>query len=119
MIVVIDDERTFDSDEEIIYLRSADEALAWLAKWLVRDFNRLIGVPEEKISQLWLDHDLGDGDDIGIVVDFLLVIHPNFPRIESIMVHSQNPVGASRVVEDAEMLCKNVIRTGLPKLVTQ
>jgi hypothetical protein len=105
-IVVIDDERTFQGNVDI-YLRSSDEALLWLAKVAVNQYYNY----GEPVQELWLDHDLGNGDDICIVVDFLMLL--DF-QIEKIWVHSQNPT-----VDWMVQVLRNkynVSRSGLPTL---
>jgi len=99
LIVVVDDERTFHQRRsvtgpvpEIVYLRNSKDALAFLAEqwtnyWVSN------GSP---IKELWLDHDLGNGDDIGRVVNFLIATsqthHPwGNAWISGILIHSQNP----------------------------
>jgi hypothetical protein len=108
MIIVVDDERVFTDERfrDAIYLRTEDEAILFFAKW----FNRQCDVPygaEDHIDEVWFDHDLGEGNGDGHSVArffarmeyalgselFLRVVH-------GVFVHSQNPVGASRIVDD-------------------
>jgi len=116
--VVIDDERTFDTDIDVIYLRSSDEALAWLAKWWLRNISRPMGAEEEGLQELWFDHDLGEGDDASVIAKFLMELNlrGELPMIKSIKVHSQNPVGA-RNLADLLHGCALYVRTSsLPNL---
>jgi len=83
-IVVIDDERTFAGNGSEIYFRNSSDGITFLAKKLI-DQKMHYGEP---IQELWLDHDLGEGDDICVVVDFLVLVDL---EIERIYVHSQNP----------------------------
>lgn len=109
--VVIDDERTFSdkyAQGERIYLRNSSDALVFLAKhWVEYTMNY-----GEKII-LFLDHDLGEGDDIRIVVDFLCV--SQMQGIEAIFIHSQNPVSEKLVLplQNAGYIASKV---PLPKL---
>jgi hypothetical protein len=81
-IIVIDDERTFGFHAD--YYKNSSDALSALSKILVNQKLRYA----DSIKELWLDHDLGNGDDIRIVVDFLYVVDI---MIDNIFVHSQNP----------------------------
>lgn len=116
--VVIDDERTFDTNIDVIYLRSSDEALAWLAKWWLRNVSRPMGVEEDFIQELWFDHDLGDGDDASVVAKFLYELknRGDLPMIKTIMVHSQNPVGARNLADLLYGCARHVQTSALPKL---
>lgn len=116
--LIIDDERTFDFDEydaclcrtpRIYYERSSDSGLSALAR-LYTEFNLRYGDQIE----LWLDHDLGNDDDIGIVVDFLTVV-PMQEMVTCIYVHSQNP-SSDRIVPVLKKAGYNCQRSPLPKL---
>lgn len=121
IIVVVDDERTFDVDLPVTYLRTEDEALAWFARWWLK--HETTWHYEESppaIGQLWLDHDLGDGQDVMVVVRFLRQLSATSRYglpITHTLVHTQNPVGGQNIVD----LCNtfmdgSVTRTGLPDL---
>lgn len=111
MIIVIDDERTFDGYGDVTYCRSSTEGLAtltqvWSAQWLRRG---------ESIRELWLDHDLGKADTIWPVVDFLyLVSHTDKPlEIGWVYIHTMNPSGALGVLGVLEARY-NATRVPLP-----
>lgn len=90
MIVVIDDERTFFGHVDH-YFRTSDEALSGLVRmWMDWSFRYGDSI------QLYLDHDLGENDDIMPVVEFLVSIKTNF--IERIFVHTQNPSAADKMM---------------------
>ena len=114
-IIVIDDERTFanyalnSNVKQPEYYRTSDAGLLAVAKHTVE-----YAVRYGEKAELWLDHDLGNGDDIRIVVDFLIV-NPT-PSISRILIHSQNPVSADLVdvLTHSGYVCDKV---GLPKLM--
>jgi len=85
LIVVIDDERTFNTDDNIVYLRTENEALAFLARTYCEASLRY-----GPAIELYLDHDLGENQDIRIVVDFLVCLG-GVPWVSDVWVHSQNP----------------------------
>lgn len=124
MIVVIDDERTFDTDEEVIYLRTADEALAWFAKWWTTNENRPAFCDPRKIDQLWFDHDLGPGGDATVVANFLATLNrrglapvgEGLLPISTIYIHSQNPVGSQNLWCILSGCASVVTNCGLPPL---
>lgn len=109
-IVVIDDERTFKSNEDIIYLRNSKDAVHFLVDVWISGY--------KPVAQLYLDHDLGENDDVMIVVDFLdLISQGSYPiPISSILVHSQNPSAADKIVRTLANGC-DVARIALPELV--
>ena len=120
VILVIDDERTFNTNhEQIVYARSSREGMSELAlAWT--NFSLYYG---EKV-QLWLDHDLGENDTIMPVVDFLYVaanseaansLTPLTKVIDNIFVHSQNPT-ADKIIGVLDGFYK-IRRVSLPKLV--
>ena len=85
--VVIDDLRSHRGPA--IHLRNSTEALDWLRQH-----------EDAHIDELWLDHDLGGDDTIRPVVHYLeercFVGTPL--SINTIYVHSANPVGGSWVM---------------------
>ena len=97
--VVVDDLRTFDSDEDIIYLRNAKDAIFFI-------FERFNKAYMDPITDLYLDHDLGYDEDMNKttimpVVDFLVFLaqtEKSWTIVHKIFVHSQNPVGVENVV---------------------
>lgn len=117
-VVVIDDERTFDTDEPIVYLRTADEALAYLAAWWTMNLRAPMDC-ELWIDALYLDHDLGPGQDAGVVADFLSCLReigPELPILE-VFVHTQNPVGAKNLLATCANIGQSVTRIPLPNLI--
>lgn len=119
-IVIIDDERTFETspDDNVTYLRTEQEALAYFAKWWTQF---LSGGYDCQIDELWFDHDLGDGGEALSVAKFLWALSGtleglNMP-IEAIFVHSQNPVGAERILDYCEAITLRARRVPLPTLV--
>lgn len=125
MIIVIDDERTFRTGEllpmvEVKYARTSMEGLAAIAKaWTdyVVNYGNMV--------DLYLDHDLGENDTIGKVVDFLWVAGKSgnsdvctLPDvIANIFVHSQNPTAGDMILPMLQPLYNNVKRIALPDLV--
>jgi hypothetical protein len=120
--LVIDDERTFTNrglgltvafpnivqGEHVTYARNSHDGLAEIARHFVNStMHYAPGI------YLFLDHDLGEGDTIGVVVDFLCVA--KVPYIKEILIHSQNPVSADyvKVLTSAGYSCKKI---GLPEL---
>lgn len=137
MIIVIDDERTFALEKpelpgyvEVKYARTSDEGLAVLAKawtdYILRYGNMILRYGN--MVDIYLDHDLGEGDTIMPVVDFLYVIGKtaarnrplvySFPDVVSnIFVHSQNPTAGDTIIPLLSPLYKNVQRISLPELL--
>lgn len=106
MIVVIDDERTFHpqafGEEEILYLRTSQDALLWFAEWVAQT-NFLPSGATADVTQIWFDHDLGSmsaGDGV-LVAKYIALVKKYDPSFiledASIYVHSQNPVGARNI----------------------
>lgn len=83
-VLVIDDLRCFPFDAK--YARNAVDGLALLASraW----------------DEVWLDHDLGDGVDIGPVVDLLCerAVWGDPMPVGRIVVHSANPPASEQMV---------------------
>ena len=128
MIIVIDDERTFALEKpelpgyvEVKYARNSVEGIAAIANaWT--DFVLRYG----NMIDLYLDHDLGEGDTIMPVVDFLYVMGsirsqpelvPFKGLIANIFVHSQNPTAGDTIIPLLSPLYKKVQRIALPELV--
>lgn len=102
-IVVIDDERTFDpgsAGESILYIRNSEEALSFLVRLWIDQYDR--GAPD--LEELWLDHDLGGFDTIMPVVRFLsLCLRVKAPLgVGRIMVHTMNPTAKQNIVRDLQ-----------------
>lgn len=115
LTIVVDDERTLN-EEGAVHLRTSAEALSYLALLWTRHRRRLSFAEPQSIT-LWLDHDLGDGDDSNPVALFLVELARLDPKdllpIECIYVHSQNPVGKQNL---RKALCKYypTLCVGLP-----
>jgi hypothetical protein len=114
LVVVVDDERTFQTDSEVIYCRSSNEALSTLSKIWINQWYRKGTV----IAELWLDHDLSADDTIMPVVEWLslMAIHPDNPLITQIYVHTQNPVGGESIMSRLGAAGYNVKRVPLPEM---
>lgn len=89
--VLIDDLRHFDNPMPgDIILRTSTDALEWLRS------------NTEPVSELWLDHDLGGDDTIGVVIDELsFQAFTNSLATELyglIIVHTSNPAGAAMML---------------------
>lgn len=98
LILVVDDLRSFpplEDRSQVLYARTSQEGIAVLEDLHAR------GV---EISELWLDHDLGepDGqlDDVRPVVDWILekCVWDDPPQIQRIVVHTSNSQGAAMMV---------------------
>lgn len=92
-VLVVDDLRRFDpiiDGGEITYARRSADAIHLLSR------NKDSGY-----EQVWLDHDLGENDDIRVVVRWILEYKP---KIGNVMVQSMNPVGAEWIVRSLEKL---------------
>lgn len=94
MIVVVDDLRLFRAFPAT-YARTSSEAVELLTDRHSR---------KETIDELWLDHDLGGGDDINPVVNWIMkhCVWNDRPRIEHIVVHTSNPVGAAMITRSLQ-----------------
>jgi hypothetical protein len=130
MILVIDDERTFAQDPNLVgyvdwvYARTSDEGIVAIVKAWTN-----YALHYGNMVDLYLDHDLGEGDTIMPVVDFLyvagrqsgimnpsdMVRPPQF--ISNIFIHSQNPTAGDTIIPLLSPLYSNVQRIPLPKLV--
>jgi hypothetical protein len=118
-IIVLDDERTFDTDSVTKYLRTATEGLAYFAELFTKNSTIPYGVVPDVIHELWLDHDLGEGGgEATTVVNFISALSRTNSRIyiQSIFVHSQNPVGAANLMASCQGLAPTVRRVPLPDL---
>ena len=124
MIVVIDDERTFTQPVDR-YARTSDEGLGLLARFFTQWYMAPYG-GSQPIEELWLDHDLGNGDDIRPVVDFLISLgdatdyddgHGSMVSgfISNIYVHSQNPT-VDWMIGTLSEYYPNVKRVPLPEM---
>lgn len=122
MIIVIDDERTFDIDTaaNVWYARTSDEGILQIAKaWT--NFTLHYG---ETIEAIYLDHDLGEDDTIVPVVEFLYNLGYTVGKgvysftdiVGDIYIHSQNPTAATMIIPLLSPLYSNVQRIPLPEL---
>lgn len=101
MIIVIDDERTFEDEQfdDAIYLRTSQAAIYWLALYITRAHTAPIGATTP-IQEIWFDHDLGEKseDDSVVVADFLGMMISFTGETDlfyglKLYIHTQNPVG--------------------------
>ena len=117
MIIVIDDERTFDFND-VTYFRDGQTAMVWFAL-------RCSGashLPEgalEPISEIWFDHDLGPKSNFdALAVARFVALMKAFDlgdiKDASIYVHSQNPVGAEQIMN--AFYSGDAVRVSLPPL---
>lgn len=130
MIVVIDDERTFQADKEVIYLRDQDAAILFFAKLWNDNLSAPLGA-QQVIDEVWFDHDLGEGGGNGLAVAelFANLSSSYFDMTDgkilarSVLVHSQNPVGADSIYRLLKSrlthLGTDVLRVPLPPLAGQ
>lgn len=120
-ILIIDDERSFahnfEPDEaEVIYRRNVGDALSLLVSIWNEDC--LFDWHPYGFDEIWLDHDLGDGGDIMVIVHWfasIAFLRRGFP-VRKIYVHSMNPVGAENIVNRLKPNY-DVQRCALPELV--
>lgn len=112
--------------DHVVYLRTVDQALAWFAKWWTENENRPLMASPRTIDELWFDHDLGDSGEAIVVARFLSALNRAgvdgmnvnmMLAIDSINVHSQNPIGAENLLRELAGCAGVVTRQGLPKLL--
>ena len=124
MILLIDDLRSFRHEVvsgievPIFTARTSEEALTWL-----NGFIHMHGNTTLPIDQLWLDHDLGmipnrgrtsgkeDIEDTTIpFVQELIKLHDegNHVSINSVIVHSSNPVGVRNIMNKLRPIYPNI-----------
>jgi hypothetical protein len=86
LTVLVDDVRAFKDGRPALMARSSQEALSLLEE-----------LGDERIDDLWLDHDLVGGDTIRPVVEFLvrLAVEGSPLDVGQIHIHTAN-VGAGR-----------------------
>lgn len=86
MILVVDDLRVFRDDLDVVYARTLNETAPYLT---AACSGKIV------ISELWLDHDLGQSEDIRELVDHLdqLAIEGEKLPLDCIRIISANPVG--------------------------
>jgi hypothetical protein len=92
LVLVIDDERRFDPN---LCAKSRVDAEHFTSS--MDGFKRILQAiqDDEIIDELWLDHDLGDGDttrDLVLMMCEDCVMGKPWP-IRNIYIHSANPVG--------------------------
>lgn len=99
MILVVDDLRQWGAVDGVVYARTYAEAIDALES-------------TDRVSQLWLDHDLGEGKsgyDVALwLEERALVGRP--VDIDLVVVHSQNPVGVRRIVVALERYYEVVVQ---------
>lgn len=95
MIVLIDDERSFISEQRnAVVLRNSSEALNWLSK-----VNK-----NTSIDQLWLDHDLGivNGEKDTIIPFVRKLEEMSYfgegLNIGKVVVHTSNNIGGDEIM---------------------
>ncbi|WIM93416.1 hypothetical protein ACTOB_005393 [Actinoplanes oblitus] len=90
MMVLIDDLRSF-----------ADGRTAEVARTSAAGVALLDRLREQRIDELWLDHDLGDDDTIWPVVAVLerAAFEERPFDIGLILIHSANPGGAAKMIQ--------------------
>lgn len=95
LIVIVDDLRSFVDKRECVVLRTAQDAKAWLKEH-----------QDERIDELWLDHDLGfrSESDIGTVLELLeeAAVNGKPYDIGTVYAHSANPYGRNMVIRALE-----------------
>lgn len=92
MKVFVDDTKRPYSDDWVVFRDSTE-----FAKWLEDPVNR------NRVTQLSLDHDMGndgfrDGDFIADVIVGHFLDGETFEKLDRIIVHSMNPVGAENMM---------------------
>lgn len=116
-ILVVDDERIFADEhfDDAVYAPNAIVALGILAnEWVEQGKNQ-----DRYLSELWLDHDLGDIQvDSKIIVQFLSDLSATKwkLRVDNIYVHTMNSVGGEYLVDTLERANYNVKKVSLPIL---
>jgi hypothetical protein len=89
-VVLIDDLRSFVDNRDAEVARTSAAGVALLHRY--RD---------ERVDELWLDHDLGEDDTIWPVIETLersaFEEHPF--NIGIIQIHSANPAGAGKMLQ--------------------
>ncbi len=96
MNILVDDERTITIGKPQVTVRSSRDAIdtltrIWINQWIAG---------ADPIRELWLDHDLGNDDDIKPVINMLHLWASSMKPllVGQIRVHSMNPVGADMAV---------------------
>lgn len=126
MIVVIDDERTFQNvwATELVHLRTSQEAMLFFAEWVTAT-NFLPSGATADITDIYFDHDLGskskyDGIIVARQVALIRKYDPSCILDDcTFWCHSQNPVGARNIQQVFESLDISCILTAqLPRLET-
>lgn len=97
-VLLVDDNRVFN--EKVRSENDKKGNRVWVAKNSLSALGFLSRIWTEQqchyglpLTELWLDHDLGPGDDIVPVIDFLTCIEPKI-EFEKIYLHTMNPPGA-------------------------
>ncbi len=116
MHIIVDDERAFlGMPTPCIYTRNSDHAMATLNRVWINQYLHY-GLT---LESLWLDHDLGEKDDIRPVVEMLSMwAESKRPlMVATINIHSMNPVGAEWCYTTLNQWYGNVNRIALPECV--
>lgn len=121
MIVVVDDERTFDLGEEINYIRTSQDAIKGLSHYAMLWEMAPAGA-FDRIREIWLDHDLGemsdnDGVTVATFITLMMRAQPEMFYGCKIYIHSQNPVGARNILHVFGRAGVESRVVGLPTLV--
>ncbi len=95
-IMLIDDLRNFRPESGIVA-----DVVARTSKGALEYLNQF---PDTEFKEIWLDHDLGGDDTIMVVVDYLneRAFFDNPVNVETIYVHSSNPVGVRQMLAGLE-----------------
>lgn len=101
MIIVIDDERTFDFVDTTFHIRTSQEAMSQLSHTAIM-FETWPAGGMDTISCVFFDHDLGPKSDMdGVVVAHHVgILYRGCPDLFvgcQFFIHSQNPVGAQNI----------------------
>lgn len=108
VVILVDDLRDFRDGRECMVARTSAEAVALLSSVRTR------------VDELWLDHDLGPGDDVLAVVAWLeeAAFRGEPLDVGRVLVHSANPVGASRVLAALRRWGYPAVRSSTDPLVS-
>lgn len=112
--LLIDDLRGFKDDRDATVVRTAKDALELL-------------VHQPTVTDLWLDHDLGKGED-GRVADIMPVVdwlcqfafeQDDLYPVDVIHVHTSNPSGGNQMVTSLRRYGYQVVRESAPNYLHQ
>ena len=107
-ILLVDDLRDFKDNRECVIARNSSEALTILKQ-------------DKFWDEIWLDHDLGIVEEVGIdnvmrVVDYLSkqAFEGNPIEVGLIYVHTSNPVGGKQIMLSLQNFGYNCVRVNAP-----